>query len=900
MFWSAIVFAVFYKITANNKLNKERFILSVFDDEEEEYVKRPVFLLFVGLVLGEAAAIFLNRIGFFVMALFLLIFMIILYIIIKKRQGPFFVYGILFFAFFFIGGISFYRAKYFDVLDSQLAKKELKGVLTGQVEFVKQTPEKEYQITLRDASFLKQGNELNVKDIQLKDEKQKEMSLIQKNLDKQYILEKKQGNTCKILKDYSSNGQNKLGKKCRVLKIPVSTGKIYAGDWILCTGKLKVIEAPTNPGQFDSKTYYNSLGIRYQFFGEELVRKRETPLSFYRLAGLAREKIDAAYQKILSVEDYGLLKAMFLGDKTDLSREQKDLYQDSGAAHLLAVSGLHVSIVGGLLFRALRKKGCSYAFSCAAGSVVLVFYAAMTGFGNSVFRAAIMFLCFMLSQYFGAEYDLISSMSLAGIIMLLDSPWRLLESGCILSFTAIFSIGMILPCAKGFEEKRRKKKLTAGEFPIEKKWQKTIRQAFFVNLILSMAITPLLLRFYYQWSPYSVFINLIVIPAMSPLLLSAVAGGVFGIFSQLAGFCGCIPAVVLLRGFEGLFHLVSTIPGSVVVTGCPPWWEIGLIYVLELCFFLFWYYRLWSGGLILVLILVAGTFFRPVASLKITMLDVGQGECIFLQMPTGQTMLIDGGSTSKKHIADSIILPALKYYGTDHLDYAIITHTDEDHISGIRELLEEKYPVKNVIFPDVVSVDTEEKVIFESKDSIKTVNGANLENQDTVVTTKDIINDVEKKKYSITKMHQGDRIRFGQVTISCLHPQKGWKQEDVNSGSLVLQLSYKDFTMLFTGDLNGEQEPLLNTSTLPITPIDILKTAHHGSKNSTTEAFLKTFRPKTAILSAGKNNLYGHPHKETVKRLQKSGADIYGTLWGGAIIIESNGQKYEINYFAKE
>lgn len=779
-------------------------------------MKRPVFLLFVGLVLGEAVAIFLNRIGFFVMALFLLIFMIILYIILKKRQSPFFVYGILFILFFFIGGLSFYRTQYCDALDIQLSKKEMKGTLTGQVEFVKQTSEKEYQITLRDASFLEQG--------------------------KQY----------------------KLRKKCRVLKIPVSTGKIYAGDWVLCTGKLKEIEEPTNPGQFDSKTYYNSLGICYQFFGEKLVRKRETPLSIYRLAGLAREKIDVTYQKILSIEDYGILKAMFLGDKTDLSKEQKDLYQDSGVAHLLAVSGLHVSIVGGLLFRALRKIGCSYAFSCTAGSIVLIFYAVMTGFGNSVFRAATMFLCYMVSQYFGAEYDLISSMSLAGIIMLLDSPWRLLESGCILSFTAIFSIGMLLPYAKELEEKRRKKKLVAGEFPIEKKWQKTIRQAFFANLILSMAITPLLLRFYYQWSPYSIFINLIVIPAMSPLLLSAVAGGVFGIFSQLAGFFCCIPSVVLLRGFEGLFHLASKIPGSVVVTGCPPWWKISLIYILELCFFLFWYYRLWSGSLILALILVAGTFFRPPRSLKITMLDVGQGECIFLQMPTGQTMLIDGGSTSKKHIADSIILPALKYYGTDHLDYAIITHTDEDHISGIRELLEEKYPVKNVVFPDVVSIDG------------------------------------EKKQYFVTKMHRGDRMRFGQVTISCLHPQKGWAEEDVNSGSLVLQLAYKDFTMLFTGDLNGEQEPLLNTSTLPITPIDILKTAHHGSKNSTTEAFLKTFRPKIAILSVGKNNLYGHPHKETLKRLQKSGADIYGTLWGGAINIESDGQEYEINYFAKD
>ena len=103
--------------------------------------------------------------------------------------------------------------------------------------------------------------------------------------------------------------------------------------------------------------------------------------------------------------------------------------------------------------------------------------------------------------------------------------------------------------------------------------------------------------------------------------------------------------------------------------------------------------------------------------------------------------------------------------------------------------------------------------------------------------------------------------------------------------------------MLFTGDLPGEQEALFMKE-VP-SPVSILKTAHHGSKNSTTDLFLKMVHPQKAILSAGKNNLYGHPHKETIKRLQKNGADIYGTLWGGAIHIESNGQKYQINYFKK-
>lgn len=583
-------------------------------------------------------------------------------------------------------------------------------------------------------------------------------------------------------------------------------------------------------------------------------------------------------------------------------------------------TGLHVSIIGGMLFRFLRKKGYSYTFSCITGSGVLLFYAVMTGFGNSVFRAAVMFLCYMFSQYVGAEYDLVSSISFAGILMLLECPWRLLESGCILSFVSVLAIGIFLPHARELEEIREKKRLSEGEFLIESKWKRRIKQALFANLILSMVITPLILRFYYQWSPYSILLNVFVIPAMSPLLLSAIAGGILGMFSLVVGVLGCIPAMALLRSFTFLFQLISKVPGSVIVTGCLPWWEIFLIYFLELCFFLFWYYRLWSGGVILSLLLVAGTFFQPVPSLKIIMLDVGQGECIFVKMPSGESVLIDGGSTSKKNVADSIIVPALKYYGTDHLDYAIITHTDADHISGIRELLEQKYPIRNIVLPDTETIRREELSVKKKeaallrKQSENLPNKQDLQNQQ-IENSYNIVSDARKKGYFILKVSKGDQFKFGRIHMYCLHPEKGWTGEDVNSGSLVLYLMYRNFTMLFTGDLNGEQEPLLNiadqsrkispesgrTSFTSIRiPLTVLKTAHHGSKNSTTAPFLQTFQPRKAILSAGKNNLYGHPHKETLRRLQKSGTDIYGTLWGGAILIESDGQEDKIHYFKEK
>ena len=543
-------------------------------------MKRPFFLFFIGLVLGEAVAISLNRIGFFVMALFLFILILIcfgLYQRIKRKRSLLFIYAIIFYGLFFAGGLLLLRAEYPDTADQILAKREIDGTLSGNVEFVKKTAEGEYQLTLSEVSFWEEGK-----------------------------------GSLKYKKESYFFENYKLRAKCRILKIKVSEKKIYPGDQISCTGRLSAIKETSNPGEFDARTYYYSLGIRYQFFGKAISRKKERPLSVYRMAGRVRERMDAVYRYILSENEYGLLKAMFLGDKTELSSEEKRLYEENGVAHLLAVSGLHVSIVGGMLFRFLRKRKFSYAVSCICSSFVLLFYAIMTGFGNSVFRAVIMFLIFLLAQYFGAEYDMVSSMSLAGILMLYDDPLRILESGCIISFTSIFAIGMIVPFAKELEEKRRKSKLIPGEFLIESKWKKRIRQDFLTSVIISMVIGPLLLRFYYQWSPYSVLLNLFVIPAMSPLLLSAITGGVVGLFQLWAGMAGCIPAVLLLRGFHVIFQFIHKMPGAVIVTGCPSWWKILLFYLVELCLFICWYYRLWSVGCVFILILIAGRFCRPV------------------------------------------------------------------------------------------------------------------------------------------------------------------------------------------------------------------------------------------------------------------------------------------------
>lgn len=840
-------------------------------------MKRPLFLVWIGLISGETAAINLNRNGFFAISLLFFAGSIavccplpqsrgvraaagrFLYRERKNIRTRAFLWAAVFFLSFLTGGILFLFAEREEAIDGRLRRTDsLTGSVRGTVDAVKKTTDGEYQLTIQDVTFEKGGQH-----------SKKETGEIKKS-----DITGKTGET-------GESGKIALRGKCRIFQIPLSAGEIYPGDEIFCKGTLRGIDGPTNPGQFDSRIYYYSLGIRYQFLGDSVERFTERPFCIKRQAYILREKIAAVYGRILAQEEEALLCAIALGDKTDLTRQQKLLYEENGVAHLLAVSGLHVSVVGGSIFRFLRKRGAGYGMSCLCGGALLIFYGILTGFGNSVLRAVAMFGVFLLSQFAGAEYDMTSSMSLAGILMLLESPWRVLESGCIVSFLSVFAIGYILPFVQEKLKLRAAKKLTAGELPTETSWQKKFREAFTASLVISMATGPVILRFYYQWSPYSVLLNLIVIPAMNPLMISALAGGLLGLLGDFPAFVGCLPAFLILRLFNILLSLTEKIPGSLIVTGCPSIPVICLLYVLEILFSLLWYFRRGQEAAGAALLLCGLLLLRPQPDLRIVMLDVGQGDGIFLTFPSGETLLIDGGSTSRKKLADYTIIPALKYYGIDHLDYLLVTHTDEDHISGVGELLQEEYRVDHLLLPDVT------------------------ENEETAADFSRLRLLAQNNRSRVLRIGEGDALRFGSVQLTCLHPDKGRADEDKNSSSVVLYLTYGTFDALFTGDINGEQEPLLcerfsRRFGRQRNGISLLKTAHHGSKNSTTEDFLKFFSPENAMISAGKNNLYGHPHPDTIKRLSEIGAKTYVTIRGGAVIAQSSGKNYEINYFKKE
>ena len=691
--------------------------------------------------------------------------------------------------------------------------------------------------------------------------------------------------------------------------------EVCPDDQLFLTGKLKACSEVENPGEFPAKDYYYANGIRYILMVESQIPVDRPPFSVSRTAFLFGRQLASIYEDCVSEKERGLFKAMVLGDKSELSEEVRELYEENGVAHLLAISGLHVSVIGGWIFARLRKRGVGYGLSCLSGGLLLAVYGSMVGFGSSVTRATAMYLIFLLSQYYGADYDIPSSLAFAGSVLLLSSPLRIRESGSILSFASVFAIGMVCPWVKEKRESRSKDAGKEGELTV-KDWEIWLREKtglalkkghppltvrFFdqlsVSLVISMVTVPLLLRFFYGWSPYSILLNLIVLPAMMPVMLSALGGGVAGSLISLwsrpfgikAGFVLCLPAEILLRLFDCLFRGVRRLPFSYLLTGCPAIWQMVLLYGIEIGAAWLWYRRSWRQLAAMGAVLCIVMIMNPGRSLKMTMLSVGQGECILLRLPGGTCMMVDGGSSSRKEIGKYVICPALKYYGVSQLDFVLITHMDDDHISGIRELLEKDCPIRNLIVPQM----------------------GQAEEKDTHFLR--MVALAEGKGVRVHRIQQGNQLPCGQVRFSCLSPWPGLAAENRNAYSVVLYLEYGAFDALLTGDLEGDQEEQLvlwirnyeNRKKEPLLPglkdgLSLLKVAHHGSSHSSLSDFLNLFKPWTAIISAGKNNHYGHPHKETLDRLKAAGVppdEIYATPWAGAVELETDGTRFRIGYW---
>lgn len=513
------------------------------------------------------------------------------------------------------------------------------------------------------------------------------------------------------------------------------------GSRIRVCGTLRSFPKATNPGEFDSRLYYQILQTEFRLLHIRILGTAQGADPFADRLYRLKRGLCAVLDRCCTQRDAGVLKAMLLGEKGFLDTDLKDLYSQAGIVHILAISGLHITLLGMGLFRILRKIRLPLPAAAAAAVTAMVLYGLMTGMGGSVFRAVFMFGMRLTARLLGRTYDLLTAVTLAGLLLLLSQPLYLYHSGFLFSFGAVLSIGLLLPALPG-------KAGRACAVPL-------------VNL-------PVYLSFYYTFPLYSILLNLAVIPLMSLLMVSALAALAAGSLWIPAGRAAGLGAHALLYCFESLCRLTSSLPGSSLILGKPYTPEMILYFAMLVLLVLFSerfegkiYDGLRRGGRDLradrrmrrriaaaktawTALAVAVLTLRFSGGLTVSFLDVGQGDGIYIESD-GFRITIDGGSSSKTQLGKYQLMPFLKCRAAGTVDLAVLTHDDSDHCSGLISLLESGYRIRQVALPFVA----------------ENLKGENYRKIEQLAAQRGI---------PVLYLQRGEKLERGRLTLCVLHP----------------------------------------------------------------------------------------------------------------------------------
>ena len=591
----------------------------------------------------------------------------------------------------------------------------------------------------------------------------------------------------------------------------------------------------------ESRTYHAGNGIfllAYQV--DEVSVSPHTDASWRDIPARLRHRIQAILQTCIPQDAAPFARALLLGDTTSLSYAVDTSLKISGIRHVAAVSGLHVSILFALLTAVTFRKRF---LTALVGFPTLLLFAAVAGFTPSVSRSCIMCGLMLAALLLNKEYDGPAALAFAAVVMLIGNPLVITSVGFQLSVASVAGIYLFAPGIR---------KWLVSLFPDSK--GKGVRPTLIRWFTASVSITlsamiftmPLSAWYFGTVSLVGVVTNLLTLWVISFIFYGLVAVSLVGAFwtggAMILGKIVAWPIRYVLLMAKSLagFPLAAVYTKSPYITI----WLVA-VYVLLLVFLLSRNRRpgvlLCCGTLGLCLALLASWAEPMLDNTRITVLDVGQGQCILLQSE-GRTYMVDCGGDSDTETAD-IAAETLLSQGISRLDGLILTHGDRDHTGAAENLLSR-------VKADILILPPEEGM-------------PTSDNAEVVYAEQDLL------------------LTYGKTNLHIFTTDSNRSE---NENSLCVLFDTENCDILITGDRSAYGERmLLHAGKIP--EVDVLIAGHHGSKNSTCEDMLAAAQPQTVCISAGRDNLYGHPAAETLQRLEHFGCTVYRTDRDGTITI---------------
>ena len=611
----------------------------------------------------------------------------------------------------------------------------------------------------------------------------------------------------------------------------------------------------------------------------------------------------------LNVDDAGMLNAMLFGDRAGLNQALRVGFERTGSFHLFVVSGMHVALLAGLIFWLTRRLRFREWLSTLVTIALTSGYALLTGFGAPVQRALFMTAVFLIARLLSRDRNVLNALGVAALAVLVWSPDALFGASFQMTFLAIMAIAGIavplgersfLPYAQAARKINDNWLDIAFAPPLQqfrvmlRLWDETFARSFgswsrripaavvrgtlwslelaLIGLVVEMLMVLPMAVYFHRATMFALPTNMLSVPLVAVLAPIAVITFCAMLLNPWLALLPGAATAFLMHGVTAVIGRVSAVHAANLRVPAPVWWITALAVIAwSFCCWAVRRSRGWAWAAVIllpgivVMVLWPEPQIVPRGTLEVTAIDVGQGDSIFVAGPDGKTMLIDAGgpvgglsevaaATSRFDVGEDVVSPYLWSRRIRHLDILVLSHAHSDHMGGMPAVIRNFHPRELW-----VSIDPDSEAY------------------------RALLAEAHELGVTVRHFYAGDQIAWDGTQITVLAPQPGYTNggQPVNDDSLVLRMQYGKASVLLEGDAEAPSEDAMLASGR-MRPVTLLKVGHHGSKTSTTPAFLRAADPKDAVISVGKGNTFGHPRFEVLERIEDEHARLYRTDEFGA------------------